>query len=182
MVRSAAVPVEGPNGCTTTEADCNALKNQKTRPRYSQDGAIDAGEPVSALFDGEAVGGLAEFLKFLGSALQPCCEGKAEIQAEHFHEALTVDPVTDIAHINRKMLGGSQSDKFLYILYRCKLNFKFHSKVPRKLYKLKYFMYNISKARSGTGLNDADYSAFDLKFQLDVLTINTKTEHDYWWN
>ena len=86
--------------------------------------------PESALFDGEAVGGLPEFLKFLGGALQPCSEGEAEIQAEHLHKALSVDPVPDIAHLNRIGLGCRQRDKILNTLYRCQLNFKFHSKVP----------------------------------------------------
>ena len=92
-------------------------RRKKTAPGIPRTVLSIPAEPVRALFDGEAVGSLAEFLKFLGGALQPRGEGKAEIQTEHLHEALAVDPVTDIAHVNRIRLGGSQSDKLLYRLY-----------------------------------------------------------------
>ena len=93
------------------------LRVQKNRPRYSQDGAIDAGEPVSALFDGEAVGSLAESLIFLGLALRPYGEGECEVQCEHLHKALGIHPVADVAHSDRIRLGRGQSDELLYVLH-----------------------------------------------------------------
>ena len=107
---------------------------QKNRPRYSQSGAIYTGtsryQPIGRSPRGESGGILTEGIKFFLGALRAGGQGETEIQAEHFHEALAVDPVPGIPDGNGKRFGGSQGYKLLHILYTCQLNLKFHSKVP----------------------------------------------------
>ena len=70
-----------------------------------------------SLFDGEAVGSLAESLIFLGLALRPYGEGECEVQCEHLHKALGIHPVADVTHSDRIRLGRGQSDELLYVLH-----------------------------------------------------------------
>ena len=80
---------------------------------------MDAGEPVPALFDGEAVGCHTEPLVFLGRALRPYGEGEREVQTEHLHKALAVYLVTKVSHTDRVRLGRCKGDELKYVLNRC---------------------------------------------------------------
>ena len=115
--------------------------NAVTRPLQALGAKV--GTAAGHLFDGEAVGRFAESLKFLRRALRPYGEGEREVQTEHLHKTLAVHPVADVAHADRIRLGRGQSDEVLYVLYRCQLDLKFHTKSPRKLYKHSYIVYNM---------------------------------------
>ena len=88
---------------------------------------------------------LQELLKFLFGAFHGGFQGTAEVQAEHFHEALAVDLMDLISHQYREGTGSGKVYKRKNILNGLDANLKFSHKLPPALYKQQFFVYNLDR-------------------------------------
>jgi len=84
--------------------------------------------PEPYLSDQEPFGLTAKDDKLLFAAINIYPQGAAQIQAEHFHEALSVDPVVSVPDNDGKRACRGQRNKPLNILNRLKPNLKFPHK------------------------------------------------------
>jgi len=106
----------------------------KTRPEYSQGGAARA-----LVIYQKPPGFLTELPEFLLGTLRCGDELLGEVQAEHFHEALSVDPVMVVADQNGEGTGGGKIHKILNVLNRTQPYLEFpHKKSSRTVQKYVY--------------------------------------------